>query len=84
MPDMMVRRKLSKVKGIGPWSVEMYLMFSLGRLNIFSTGDLALMKSLKILTKNPNLTQPQALKELLKSSPYRSLASWYLWRLLEK
>jgi DNA-3-methyladenine glycosylase II len=75
---------LVQVKGIGRWTAEMFLMFSLGRDDVFSYGDLALRKAMQRLYKlRANPTPKQAEKISATWSPYRSLASRYLWRSLE-
>jgi DNA-3-methyladenine glycosylase II len=83
--DREVIEHLTAVKGIGQWTAEMFLIFSLGREDIFSYGDLGLrnaMKKLYKLRKEP--TEKQAEKLALKWKPYRSLASRYLWASLIK
>ena len=73
LPDDEVKRELVAVKGIGPWTADMFLMFSLGRPDIFPKDDLGINKAMKKLKlKNSN-----------RWKPYRTVASWYLWRSLE-
>jgi DNA-3-methyladenine glycosylase II len=82
--DDEVIEHLTRVKGIGRWTAEMFLMFSLGRDDIFSYGDLALrnaMQKLYKLKKTP--TPKQAEKISIAWKPYRTLASRYLWASLE-
>ncbi len=81
--DEVVKEELVKLKGIGPWSAEMFLMFSLGRQDIFSTGDLGLRNAIKKLygfQKDPTI--PEMEKISSKWSPYRTYASRILWRSL--
>ena len=78
--DEEVMEHLVKVKGIGPWTAEMFLIFSLGRDDVFSYGDLGLKNAIKKiynLKKHP--TPAQAKKITDKWIPYRSRASRYLW-----
>jgi DNA-3-methyladenine glycosylase II len=70
---------LTKVKGIGQWTAEMFLMFSLGREDVFSVGDLGLRNALKKLYDNPHLTHEEILKISENWSPYRSIVAHYLW-----
>ena len=81
MSDIQIIQKLTKIKGIGEWTVQMLLIFNLGRLDIFPHNDLAIRKNYQKLKK---LTSPVTSKEIIKISeawsPYRSVASWYLWR----
>lgn len=78
--DEQVIAELVRVKGIGRWTAEMFLIFTLGREDIFSFGDFALRKSLKSLY-GPHKTQTQKSMEKIvdRWSPYRSYASLALW-----
>ena len=75
---------LTQIKGIGRWTAEMFLMFTLGREDIFSLGDLGLKKGfakVKNMKKDPS---PKYLTRMTKKwSPYRSYASLLLWRSLD-
>lgn len=83
-PDSEIMKELSKVKGIGPWSVEMFLMFTLGREDIFSHGDLGLRNAIKKLYKfKKEPTKIQIKKIVEKWKPYRTYACRILWRSLE-
>ena len=76
--------ELTKIKGIGVWSSEMFLMFVLMRINIFSKGDLALMNSIKINYKI-NIKDEAKVNSLVESwSPYKSVASLLLWKSIEE
>ena len=76
--------ELTKIKGIGLWSSEMFLMFVLLRIDIFSKGDLALMNSIK-RNYNIDLKQTDVLDELINSwSPYKTVASLLLWKSIEE
>ena len=79
-----VINELIKIKGIGVWSSEMFLMFVLMRINIFSKGDLALMNSIKINYKI-DIKDDNKLNTLVDSwSPYKSVASLLLWKSIEE
>lgn len=84
MSDEEVIEHLVQVKGIGRWTGEMFLMFSLARPDIFSHGDLGLRNAIQKLygSKKP-LTEKQIQKIVSKWSPHRTLASRYLWRSLD-
>ena len=76
--------ELVQVKGIGRWTAQMYLMFSLGRLDVFAVGDLGIrnaMKSLYGLDKKPTIAELENIAS--NWAPHRSIASWYLWRALD-
>jgi len=71
---------LSALPGVGPWTVDMFLMFSLGRLDVLPLGDLALRKSIEHhyqLPGNSSIEDYHAVAE--KWRPYRTISSWYLW-----
>jgi DNA-3-methyladenine glycosylase II len=85
MSDEEVISHLVQVKGIGQWTAEMFLMFSLGRDDIFSYGDLALRNAMQKLYKMKKTPTPaQAAKITARWSPYRTLGSRYLWASLRK
>jgi DNA-3-methyladenine glycosylase II len=83
LSDEEVIEELIKVKGIGRWTAEMFLIFSLGREDVFSKGDLGLVNAVKKLYK---ISEKPTLEELEKISarwsPHRSLASRILWKSL--
>lgn len=84
LPDEEVIKELTKVKGIGPWTAEMFLMFTLGREDIFSYGDLGLKNAIKKLygfKKDPTIKQME--KIVNKWKPYRTWAARILWKSLE-
>ncbi|MEP7167223.1 MAG: DNA-3-methyladenine glycosylase [Candidatus Woesebacteria bacterium] len=84
LPDEEVITELVKVKGIGRWTAEMFLMFGLARPDIFSTGDLGLKRAIQKLYSLE--TEPDELKLLelsQKWSPYRTFAARILWRSLD-
>jgi len=80
MPDDEVRTKLTAIKGIGNWTVDVYLMFVLQRADIFPVGDLAAVNALKKIKK---LAKDVPREKLLKISerwkPYRTVATMLLW-----
>ncbi len=83
-PDERVIEELVEVRGIGVWSAQMFLMFRLGRLDVFAPADLGLGEGLRMLDE---LDERPALRELEARAecwrPLRSVASWTLWRLVE-
>lgn len=85
LPDDAVIRELTRVKGIGPWTAEMFLMFTLGREDVFSYGDLGLKKAIKKLygfKKDPTIKQMERIAN--KWKPYRTFAARILWKSLEQ
>ncbi len=84
LSDQDIADRLLKLKGIGPWSVEMFLIFGLGRLNILPIGDLGLRTAIHRIYETEDLPNPEEIFVLAqKWEPYRTVATWYLWRSLE-
>jgi DNA-3-methyladenine glycosylase II len=84
MTDEEILAELTKIKGIGRWTVEMLLIFRLTRPDVFPAGDLGIVKAVQKaynLRKTPDVKRLQAIAERWR--PYRSVASWYLWASLE-
>ncbi len=81
--DDTVIRNLTTVKGIGAWSAEMFLMFSLGRPDIFSVGDLGLKNAIKKLYGLDEISNEKLIEISKKWSPYRTYASMILWKSLD-
>jgi len=80
--DEEVISELTKIKGIGRWTAEMFLMFSLARPDVFPLDDLGIRKAMEKLF-GKKLTRDEMLKLSQSWKPYRTVASWYLWRSLE-
>ena len=75
---------LTTIKGVGPWTAEMFLMFTLNRPDIFPVTDLGIQKGFQLFFQLDELPRPDQMIEKAEPwSPYRTLASWYLWRLVE-
>ena len=75
-----IRNQLKQIKGIGDWTVDVYLLFALQRINVFPTGDLAMMKALKEVKKMPAHTSKEEIIEIAEGwKPYRSMAAMILW-----
>lgn len=84
MDDAEVVETLTKFKGIGPWTAEMFLMFALGRPDVMSPGDLGLRKGLQIVCKRKEMPTIKEAGPMFDGwRPYRTAASWYLWRAIE-
>lgn len=86
LPNDEVIRQLVAVKGIGEWSAHMFMMFSLGRLDILPTGDLGIRKAMMQLYDLPELPKPSVMLEISIThdwAPYQSVACWYLWQSLD-
>jgi DNA-3-methyladenine glycosylase II len=75
---------LTQVKGIGKWSAQMFLMFRLGRPDVLPDTDLGVQKGVQKAYRLRKLPTPaQVLRRGQKWAPYRTIASWYMWRILE-
>ena len=83
--DAEVIEHLTQVKGIGVWTAEMFLMFSLGREDVFSYGDLALRNAIRDIYKMKAHPTPAQAKKITDAwKPYRTMGSRYLWASLRK
>lgn len=80
MDDQQAIQTLSSLKGIGVWTAEMILLFSLGRKDIFAYDDLAIHKGLRMVYHHRNVSRKQFEKYRRRYSPYGSIASLYLWK----
>ena len=86
MSDDEIIAEFTKVKGIGVWTMHMFLIFTLCRLNVLPVGDLGVKKAAKL---NYNLKKLPDEKRLYKLSrekcwePYNSIAAWYLWKSID-
>ena len=82
--EELIREKLIEIKGIGNWTIDMFLLFTHGSSNIFPTGDLGFIKAIsKHYKKDIPITDKFLLNLYKKWSPYSSIATWYLWRSLD-
>ncbi len=85
MEDEEIISRLVVVKGIGRWTAKMFLLFSLGRPDVFAVDDYGLQVAIKRLYGLPDLPKPVPMREIAEPwRPYRSYASLYLWRSLDK
>ncbi len=76
--------QLVALKGVGQWTAEMFLIFGLGFQDIWSFGDLGLKKGVMLLSEQEQLPDQEAFLAIGERwRPFRSIASWYLWRLVE-
>jgi DNA-3-methyladenine glycosylase II len=84
MSNEEIIKELTKIKGIGSWTAEMFLIFTMGRVDVFSYGDLGLRRAIQRwygFKMEPTLNE---LEEIVKKwEPYRSIASRYLWKSLD-
>ncbi|MBE9203208.1 DNA-3-methyladenine glycosylase 2 family protein [Synechocystis salina LEGE 06099] len=81
--DLSVIERLTVIKGIGPWTAQLFLLFRLRRQDILPSQDLGIRIAIQKLYQLPDRPSPKQVFEYGKNwQPYRSLASWYLWRSL--
>lgn len=84
MTDEEIVERLTQVRGIGRWTVEMLLMFRLGRADVLPVGDFAVRKGFALAYGLAESPKPKELTEFGERwRPYRSVASWYMWRAVE-
>ena len=82
--DEAIIENLCRVRGIGPWTAQMHLIFSLGRPDVMPATDLGIQKGVQLTYKLPALPKPdQVLSATQHLAPYRSVASWYFWRVVD-
>jgi DNA-3-methyladenine glycosylase II len=84
LTDEEVISALTQVKGIGRWTAQMFLMFRLGRPDVLPDLDLGVQKGIQRTYRLRKLPTPDKVKKIgAKWAPYRTVASWYMWRLLD-
>ncbi len=85
MDDEQVVKQLSEVKGIGRWTAEMFLIFCLGRPDVLPVGDYGLRRAMQKTYRLRDLPAPERMEKIARPwRPYRSVATWYMWKSLEK
>ena len=81
LSDEQVIEELTKIKGIGNWTAQIYLMFCLQRKDIFPVGDLGIQKGIRDLFSLKELPDPKTMKKFsARWKPNRSIACWYIWK----
>ena len=84
MPDHEVIETLTAVRGVGEWTAQMFLMFRLGRPDVLPTLDLGVQNAIKKLYGLRTHPKPERVAKIgAKWAPYRTVASWYLWRVVD-
>jgi DNA-3-methyladenine glycosylase II len=84
LPDVEIIERLTQVKGIGVWTVHMFLIFALRRTDVLPTGDLGIRNAIRKAYGLAEMPKPADIEEMAaRWRPYCSVASWYLWRSLE-
>ena len=84
MSNEEISKELIQIKGIGQWTVDMFLMFTLNRPDVMPYSDLGIKKGIKILFKINKLPTKDEMKALsIKWRPYRTIACWYLWKIAD-
>jgi DNA-3-methyladenine glycosylase II len=85
MSEEEILERLTQVRGIGEWSVHMFLMFQLGRPDVLPVHDYGIRKGFQHVYGLEDTPKPQAILEHGERwRPYRSIASWYLWRAVDE
>jgi len=84
MSDEEIVGRLIVIKGVGKWSVEMLLMFTLGRLDVLPVDDMGVQEGMRRFFALDHRPKKKEMEELAENwRPYRSIASWYMWRILD-
>lgn len=82
--DETIREQLTQIKGIGPWSADMFLIFAIGKPDVLPVGDFGFKTAVKNQFKLRKVPDTKRLAKIGERwRPYRSIATWYLWRSLE-
>lgn len=85
MTDVEIIEHVVAVKGVGEWTAQMFLMFTLGRPDVLPTGDLGIQKGFKKLFNLKKLPTPAHMQKLSRNwAGHRTVACFYLWRLLDE
>jgi DNA-3-methyladenine glycosylase II len=81
VPDDELIARLSSVRGIGRWTAEMFLLFTLGRLDVWPVDDLGVRRGYQLAYGLPEMPKPKELQTLgERFRPYRTIAAWYCWQ----
>lgn len=84
LSDQEIVERLTAIRGVGPWTVEMLLIFTLGRPDVLPATDFGVRKGFALAYRRPDLPHPKELLEFGERwRPHRSVAAWYLWRALD-
>jgi DNA-3-methyladenine glycosylase II len=84
LDDEEVIENLCAVRGIGPWTAQMFLIFDLGRPDVMPATDLGVQKGVQVVYDTPDLPAPaEVLERTRHLAPYRSAASWYFWKVAD-
>lgn len=86
LDNQQIISQLTEVKGIGQWTVHMFLMFCMGRLNVLATGDLGIRQAVSQNYRLGSIASPDEVTDIAERnswSPYQTIACWYMWRSLE-
>jgi DNA-3-methyladenine glycosylase II len=85
MENKQIIEHLTNLKGIGRWTAEMFLIFSMGRWDVLPVGDLGLKKGIQLMFSLNELPSEEQIREYAESwRPYRTVATWYIWKSLKK
>lgn len=84
LSDEEVTQRITAIRGLGEWSAHMFLMFQLGRADVLPVGDYGVRNGMRIAYGLDDLPSPARAREIgAPWAPYRSVASWYMWRAVE-
>ena len=86
LPSSEIVKELVQVKGVGVWTVHMFLMFCMGRLDVLPVGDLGIKNGIYVLYNLPEKPTPEEIQMVALNNnwhPYETIASWYIWHSLD-
>jgi len=82
--NQIIIKKLTEIKGIGPWTAQMFLMFALNRLDVFAPQDVGIIKGIRIIYSNKKYPSQAKIQQITnKWKPYRTIGSWYMWQVAD-
>lgn len=86
MENEEIIKELTQIKGVGEWTVHMFLLFCMGRMDVLPTGDLGIKNGIQELYQLETKPTPEEMQAIAKAHnwhPYESVASWYVWKSLD-
>ena len=84
LPETKTRTKLTALRGVGPWTVDMVMIFALGLPDVLPLGDIGMVRAIeKAYAKGSKLSEAEIKRISVPWQPYRTVATWYLWRSID-
>ena len=82
--DSVLIKRLTELRGVGPWTAEMFLIFALGKSDVFPIGDIGLIRGLQqVVPETVNMDSKEMVRFAERWKPWRTAVTWYLWRVID-